>query len=558
MRKIRIVVCVSFFIFCASLVTYAKDNISLERQLQEARAFFHQGEQAKSLIMANHILDAFVNKEKSHSDSVFLMNVQFLCGQSYIALGNGTKGLSLLKTSMDYAKQLNDSKFLGQTYNSLFNVYYSAQDYDSAYDLLVQAIELSVQNKDERNLIRLYNNLGLVYYARGDFQKALKNMKEALSYTVQKDGLERSQIYTNMAEVYYKQNLYDDAESWLSKAINSMNGKVNGASIQTYLNMALVKAKLGKTGEVRAYQKSIYSVIPSLPLPAKVNSMRQLADINLVIGDSLKSLRDMLQYDILADSLRHLDNNTQLRQLLVAYDTDRLSQHNAALQQSLKTRNILTYGSLAFLLVVISFSVLLWLRMREDKRKTLLIAKQKESLLKYEQKEHERKQKQMSLELEHKSRQLTSYTIDLAAVNEFHQKMSMELQNLDKMIDENLPMDAASRSSIFGQSNKLANMLAHFNDKPVNEDFRIFFEEVHPNFLKNLSQTYPKLSENDLRLCAYIFLGMSTKEIAALTYREIRSVESSRNRLRKKLELEPGADVRAFLVAKNALFNNMQ
>ena len=547
------------FLLCASLSTYAKNFAILEKQLQEAKFFFQQGEQAKSLIMTNQILDAYGNKEKSHSDSVFLMNVQFLRGQSYIALGNSTKGLFLLKTTMDYAKLLNDSKFLAQACNSLFNVYYNAQDYVHAEDLLTQAIELSTNNKDEKNLTRLYNNLGLVYYARGEYQDALRNMKVALSLTSLKNRIERSQIYTNMAEVYYKQNLYAGAECWLTKAIESLGGaNINGASVQTYLNMALVKANLGKNREARAFQKSIYSILPSLALPAKVNSIRQLADINLVIGDSLASLRDMLQYDMLADSLRHLDNNTQLRQLLVAYDTERISQHNAALQQSLKTKNILTYGSLTFLLVVIIFSVVLWFRLREDRRKSMLIAKQKESLLKYEQEEHERKQRKMSLELEHKSRQLTSYTIDLAAVNEFHQKMGNELQVLDKIIDGSLSVDSAVRSSIHAQSNKLANMLAHFNDKPVNEDFRVFFEEVHPNFLKNLSQAYPKLSENDLRLCAYIFLGMSTKEIAALTYREVRSIESSRNRLRKKLGLEAGADMRAFLMSENTLFNNMQ
>ena len=257
-------------------------------------------------------------------------------------------------------------------------------------------------------------------------------------------------------------------------------------------------------------------------------------------------------YDQLADSLQKEDNNSQMRQLLIAYDTERLSQHNTSLKESLHTRTIIVYGSLAFLAVVIIFSVMLWIKSREDKRKGRLIAAQKEQLLRYEQEEHERQQKKMRLELDHKSRQLTSYTIDLAAVNDFHQKVSKELEMLQTAINHK---ETAETTEVL---KRIKGMLAHFNDKPVNDDFRIYFEEVHPEFLKKLSLAYPKLSDNDLRLCAYIFLGMSTKEIAALTYHEVRSIESSRNRLRKKLSLENGADVKAFLMAEEERFNSVQ
>ena len=160
------------------------------------------------------------------------------------------------------------------------------------------------------------------------------------------------------------------------------------------------------------------------------------------------------------------------------------------------------------------------------------------------------------MELEHKSRQLTSYTMDLAAVNEFHHKTVEEIETVRKLNANNA--GDADKIIIDEKLRNVQSSLTHFNDRPVNEDFRIFFEEVHPDYLKKLSYSYPKLSENDLRLCVYIFLGMSTKEIAALTCREVRSIESSRNRLRKKLDLAAGSDVRAFLLAEEERFNSMQ
>ena len=85
------------------------------------------------------------------------------------------------------------------------------------------------------------------------------------------------------------------------------------------------------------------------------------------------------------------------------------------------------------------------------------------------------------------------------------------------------------------------------NRKEVNEDFRVYFNEVHPDFLKRLSEKFPALTPNDHRLCSYLYLGMSTKEIAALTFREIRSVESSRLRLRKKLGITGDTTLHDFL-----------
>lgn len=84
---------------------------------------------------------------------------------------------------------------------------------------------------------------------------------------------------------------------------------------------------------------------------------------------------------------------------------------------------------------------------------------------------------------------------------------------------------------------KSITLLQNYNRTEVAEDFRVHFNDVHPDLLKALSDKYPVLTANDLRLCSYIYLGMSTKEIAALTFREIRSVESTRLRLRKKLGL---------------------
>ncbi len=70
---------------------------------------------------------------------------------------------------------------------------------------------------------------------------------------------------------------------------------------------------------------------------------------------------------------------------------------------------------------------------------------------------------------------------------------------------------------------------------------------MHPNFYRSLEQQYPDLTARDKRLCGLLYLGLSSREIASITYRELRSVESARNRLRKKLNLDLTTDLTEFL-----------
>ena len=81
----------------------------------------------------------------------------------------------------------------------------------------------------------------------------------------------------------------------------------------------------------------------------------------------------------------------------------------------------------------------------------------------------------------------------------------------------------------------------HLINKNLNttDDWKLFeeaFNNADKDFLKNLKQKHPELTSNDLRLCTYLRLNLSSKEIAPLLNISSRSVEVKRYRLRKKME----------------------
>ena len=78
-------------------------------------------------------------------------------------------------------------------------------------------------------------------------------------------------------------------------------------------------------------------------------------------------------------------------------------------------------------------------------------------------------------------------------------------------------------------------------------DFELRFKEVNAGFYESLNQMYPDLTPNEVRLCAFLKLNMSTKEISSITHQSVKSINMARFRLRKKLDIDRDENLISFL-----------
>lgn len=148
----------------------------------------------------------------------------------------------------------------------------------------------------------------------------------------------------------------------------------------------------------------------------------------------------------------------------------------------------------------------------------------------------------LQAEIAHKTRELTSSAIHLVQKGEILLKIKQELEKL-------LPDVGASERS---KLNKLIKVIGDDIKLDKNwEKFEYHFDSVHENFLKRLREHYPALSPKDQKLCAYLRMNLSTKEIAPLMNISVRGVEISRYRLRKKMNLESGTNLVELLLQIN-------
>ena len=75
------------------------------------------------------------------------------------------------------------------------------------------------------------------------------------------------------------------------------------------------------------------------------------------------------------------------------------------------------------------------------------------------------------------------------------------------------------------------------------------FKEVHFAFYEMLQKSFPDLTVNEKRLCAFLRLNLTTKEIAAITHQSVKSINMARFRMRKKMNLESDVDLAGFLAS---------
>ena len=146
----------------------------------------------------------------------------------------------------------------------------------------------------------------------------------------------------------------------------------------------------------------------------------------------------------------------------------------------------------------------------------------------------------LQAELAGKNRELANSAMSLVYKNELLQKISEEMT---KLKDEN------GKKLSDDQLRKIQKVIDDgMNDERDWNLFESSFNEAHESFFKKLKSNHPDLVPNDLKLCAYLHMNMSSKEMASLLNISLRGVEIRRYRLRKKLEVPHDKNLTEFLL----------
>lgn len=119
--------------------------------------------------------------------------------------------------------------------------------------------------------------------------------------------------------------------------------------------------------------------------------------------------------------------------------------------------------------------------------------------------------------------------------------LSESIPEIMQLIQQ-IKYSAGNKTEVSNKAKTLEQIIAPFNEDKIKKEISQFLEQENVLGI-NLKKAYPDLSLSDIKLCIMIREGLSTKEIATVTNRSVRGVESAKFRMRKKMNLSTQKDI---------------
>jgi DNA-binding CsgD family transcriptional regulator len=143
--------------------------------------------------------------------------------------------------------------------------------------------------------------------------------------------------------------------------------------------------------------------------------------------------------------------------------------------------------------------------------------------------------------LEHKKIELAMLSTNIVKENELISSISQDLKNYVSLLK------SEKEQKLFVPLMNKLNI--ELKDKNKDESYSDQFNAAYPGYLESLINYHPQLSASELKVCTFLRLNLNSKEISEILNISVRSVESRRYRLRKKLKLSKETDLVNYLIS---------
>jgi len=572
-EKLKKYIALGIFIFAASAlnVLNAQDFIgSLNDSIKKYKA----GDPEKALDFGFLALESFKDEEDV---SLEYVNTNYYLGEVFYFLGEYQTSFEYLSQSLELYDLLKPNNRRNKNVikppwvlNSMGIVYYQKRDYVNAEKLYNEALnnfQLFDSNYDDEKYYGINTsllNLSLIRKDQGD----LKSSEELLDQIVERittkgiNPIEILQVYISYMDLFFVsgndelvvdyynkiKSLHQEKFSLNDIFLNESKVLYSQANL-VYANFLQSKAKIEESLEYLFLAKELIGSIPQrIPI---INL--EISNVFYLMGMNNKA-KELIQQNLINENINQfqkLDNFKLLEKIysdegstnyllsvkdsIIFYTeqpTQRLvedqfntleslmlvteKQNDLNISKSINNRNALVSIFLVAILFLIAVSLRFNFDLQKEKNTRLGLEKDK-----------------INEELKLKRRELFSKINFISQRNDY-------LNNIRDQLDGDISI-AKNLKSI---KREIKNITT---SEQAYEEFDKMFSQVYPNFYKRLNLT-AKLSQTDIRLASYIKMNHSNNEISRISGISLRTVESQRYRLSKKLNLAKGQDLNRFIL----------
>ena len=432
-------------------------------------------------------------------------------------------------------------------YNVIARYYWECDMLEQTYKYLELCNQIAAKIEDQDADFNLCRKLMMIYMEMHHYQECI-----ALGKTIaakRASGLERAYYYTQMLDAYNKIGEADTALCYADSALLSdASGKLTRMIYDGKANVLMGKGKYDEAFEciekmsredngmiitirdsIRLdyrsklymamyynhkcqFDSALYYVNKSLDAVALLSSLQDEEEVLSLktevlcnVGRYQEAIDNMKATQALTDSLSKVRNiqkveNLMLQQKMAEYEAE-MQYENRVRESKQRTRVwILLFVTLFFLMGCIILALVM------KKRKL--------------------QQRMIEEELEDRNRELASTAVLMMKKNEAYSEVIASLQDIREHAE-----DKNTKKALAKVSRKIEQTM----EEGYYDEFDVRFKRVHPDFIAKLTKKHPDLTPNEIKICSFLKLNMSTKEIASLTGQSVTAIEMARYRIRRKL-----------------------
>jgi len=455
----------------------------------------------------------------------------FNAGNAYFTQGIFETATGYFYAYLEIQKEKDNKPGIAYVLANIGAIRLKMKDYVVARNSFLEALQILEElpkNDPDHNYSSqipvILNNLGLVYQNLQQYDSSLYYYRKGLSQIefVADQDYYRVSILNNIVSLFLDIEEADSAFVNLTRVmeIKPKNNDLVGQA-ESYNLLAdyfLFDDQPGKA--LGYYYKSIKiaNKIGSIELQSLI--AEKLYTYYYQQNNADSALKYFVLYNQLEDTINSAETLKELTRLELTSRFNEKKKVEQIEQNRLNTIYMFTAVSLVLILLVF---VLLYIlsnnrnqRLQLEKNNISLSAKN--SMLENES---------LQNELEVRNKELTTYVMGMIQKNELIGQV-VEVLSANK-----LKLDEKNDNVI----NTVIKDLNKVQDESAWEEFELRYQQVHNDFFEKLQTVAPNLTTNERRLCAFLRLNMTTKDIASITGQSIRSIEVARTRLRKKLDI---------------------
>ncbi len=457
-----------------------------------------------------------------------------------------------LEAIKDYHEVINNGSILGNTFLksigliSLGNLHISRNEPQQAIPLLKEGLALKREINDMTGVAIVSAGLGRAYENSGNFDSALFYQNRALfirDSLGEQRGVASSQL--QLGRLFVRMGQYQKAKELL------FSSRDNFKAISEKTGVCLAQLELGfAMGHSKEFESAFKVLEQTADLAKELENpvlksqyYNTLASVYALNGDYESAFEFVSLHNQIDDSINEANKEKIIKELEVKFQTERKDNEIRLLKSRNRIQaknNLILSISIAALLIILALTIILFRMKGRGLLRQKKLLEQEKIIMDQQDKIRNKEQQLLKEQLESKNRELASKALEMLRINETIDSIMEKLESLRNDHRENEGL----AKSIHIVLNELEGRL---KNNSWNE-FDHIFKNIHTDFYDKLLKICPELSSSEIKIAALLRLNLTTKEIAAITFKSEAGIKSSRYRLRKKLGLNSDDSLVPYLI----------